>query len=315
MPLQRWGVSADGGFLANPSISEKFRHSAQPMMRFRQFVRPEPGFGKKKGDTLLFDRAGNASPAGRRISELEKMPEAGVTLSQGSLVVDEYGNSIPWTGKLETLSEFDVENIWLRALRDDAAKILDDAVGDEFKTTSVLYAPTGTDAAPTGTFDTAPPMGTAATRSIAAFDVKEIVDDLKSTRLAPFYDGENYMAVISVKFGRRLKDDPDWEDAAKYGDPDRLFSGEVGRYYGVRFVEETNSLANALGTTTFQGEAVFFGSDPVVEGIVVPLEMRAKIPTDYGRDKGLAWYFLGGWEITFSTAAAGEARITYVTST
>jgi len=52
-----------------------------------------------------------------------------------------------------------------------------------------------------------------------------------------------------------------------------------------------------------------------VEGIVTPLEMRAKIPTDYGRDKGLAWYFLGGWKITFATSNAGEAKVIYVTAT
>ena len=300
--------------LANPFISERFRYNAQPLMKFRQFVRPEPGFGKKKGDTLLFDRVGNVGIAGRKISELEKMPETSVAFTQGSLTVDEYGNSIPWTGKLESLSQFDVENIWLRTLRDDAAKTLDKQVGTEFKQANTKYTPTGTDAAPTAVF-TAGTIATAAARNIAAVDVKNIVDEMKATYLTPYYDGENYMALISVKFGRRLKDDPDWEDAAKYGDPERLFSGEIGRYYGVRFVEETNVLANVIGSSSFNGEAVFFGADPVVEGIVTPLEMRAKIPTDYGRDKGLAWYFLGGWKITFATSNAGEAKVIYVTAT
>jgi len=240
------------------------------------------------------------------------MPETQVTISQGSLVVNEFGNSIPWTGKLESLAEFDVENIWLRTLRDDAAKTLDKQVGDEFRTCKVKYTPT---AAATGVFDEDGTVSTAALRNIDTSDVKNIVDEMKSKYLVPMYDGENYMAVISVKFGRRVKDDADWEDAAKYGDPERLFSGEIGRYYGVRFVEETNVLANALGTTTFQGEAVFFGADAIIEGVVVPLEIRAKIPTDYGRDKGLAWYFMGGWELSFDTANAGEAKIIHVTST
>jgi hypothetical protein len=49
MAQQRWAVSADGGYLANPQLSKELRVAAQPLMRFRQFVRPEPGFGKKKG--------------------------------------------------------------------------------------------------------------------------------------------------------------------------------------------------------------------------------------------------------------------------
>jgi N4-gp56 family major capsid protein len=308
--MQRWAVSADGGFLAHPDLSQKLRYVAQPLMKLRQFVRAEPGFGRKKGDTLLFDRVSNVTIAGRRISELERMPESGVTISQGSLTVDEFGNSIAWTGRLEDLSEFDPENIWLRTLRDDAARTLDRHVAAEFRTTPVKAIPTGA-AATTFRED-----GTtvAATTSVTAAHVKDIVDEMKARWLVPFYDGENYMAVVSVKFGRRLKDDAAFDAAARYGDPERLFSGEIGRYYGVRFIEETHVLSNTLGTTTHQGEAIFFGADPVVEGIVVPLEMRAKIPTDYGRDKGLAWYFLGGWRITWPTAGAGEVKIVHVTS-
>ena len=314
MPQQQWQISADGGYLANPRISERLRFVTQPLMKFRQFVRPEPGFGKKKGDTLLFDRVSNVATAGGPISELENMPETNVTFTQGSLVVKEYGNSIPWSGKLEDLSEFDVENIWLRALRDDAAKTLDKQVAGQFVATNLTYVPTGTDSAPTDSFDSGG-VAHAAARNISTFDVKEIVDNMKSPYLVPFYDGENYMAIVSVKAGRRIKDDPDFEDAVKYGDPERLFTGEIGRYYGVRFVEETNYLSSTLGTQTFNGSAVFFGADPVIEGIVVPLEMRMKIPTDYGRDKGLAWYFLGGWQITWSTSNNGEVKVVYVTST
>ena len=258
--------------------------------------------------------------AGGSISELQNMPETFMAFTQGSLVVNEFGNSIPWTGKLEDLSEFDVENIWLRGLRDDAAKTLDKQVGQYFQgvqgTIKLIYTPTGTDAAPTATWDTDGANDEVAGRNVSTFDVKEIVDNMKSPYLVPFYDGENYIAIVSVKFGRRIKDDPDFEDAVKYGDPERLFTGEIGRYYGVRFIEETNVLANLLGATpsVYNGEAVFFGADAVIEGIVVPLEMRMKIPTDYGRDKGLAWYFMGGWTQTFQTANNGEVKIVRVWS-
>ena len=31
------------------------------------------------------------------------------------------------------------------------------------------------------------------------------------------------------------------------------------------------------------------------EGIAVPEQIRGKIPDDYGRKKGIAWYYLGGF--------------------
>jgi len=40
----------------------------------------------------------------------------------------------------------------------------------------------------------------------------------------------------------------------------------------------------------------------VAEAIAVPEEMRGKIPTDYGRSKGIAWYYLGGFGIVHTSA-------------
>jgi hypothetical protein len=33
--------------------------------------------------------------------------------------------------------------------------------------------------------------------------------------------------------------------------------------------------------------------DTVAEALVIPEEMRGAIPSDYGRSKGVAWYYLG----------------------
>ncbi len=308
--MQRWAVAAEGGYLAAPELSKQLRYAAQPLMRFRQYVRAIPGHGRKKGDTILFDRVSNVQTPGRRISELEKMPETGVTISQGSLVVDEYGNAVPFTGKLEDLSQFDVEDILMRTLRDDAAKTLDTQVGNTFRACRVVATPntSGTVFSETGS-----PGGTA-NKSVDSAFIKDVVDEMKAKYLVPPYDGENYIAIVSVKAARKIKDSTDFVEAAKFGDPERLFAGEIGRYYGVRFIEETNVLSGTLGTTSFNGEMIVFGQDPVVEGIVVPLELRAKVPTDYGRDKGLAWYYMGGWALTWDTAKPGEAKVVRVWS-
>lgn len=39
----------------------------------------------------------------------------------------------------------------------------------------------------------------------------------------------------------------------------------------------------------------FLGGDTVTEAVCVPEEIRAKIPGDYGRSRGIAWYYLGGF--------------------
>lgn len=320
MAGQLWGTANLGGNLSLGFLSKKLRNTAQPIMRGDQFARPEPGAGKHKGDTVYFiktsDLAGDTGASTVALSEGQTIPIDNVTVPRGSLTLNEYGRGVAFTGKLEALSEFEIERVVLQPLRNHSAKKLNFLAMNEFKSTYVIYAPTGTDAAPTGTFDTDGTMSTAATRHIQAFDVYEIVEYLEGTLYTPAHDGENFICLAHASFLRKLREDPDWETAASYGDPDRLFSGEIGRFHGVRFIKNVQGLASALGTTAYKGEAVFFGEDAVMKAEAIPLEVREKVPADFGRDKAMAWYWLGGYKIIWNaTAAAGEARIVYVSST
>lgn len=124
-------------------------------------------------------------------------------------------NSVPFTGKLETLAEFDVDNIITVALRNDESKVLDSAVAAQFKATQLKYTCIGT---ASGAFATRTD-GTATSTCTANFNVyhlKECVDKLK-TIFVPKYDGENYICLASINAVRGIKDHSDFTDAAKYG--------------------------------------------------------------------------------------------------
>ena len=54
-----------------------------------------------------------------------------------------------------------------------------------------------------------------------------------------------------------------------------VMNGEIGRYEGIRFVEQTN-IASESWTNSLSDAIYFFGDDAVAEGIVVPEEIRAK---------------------------------------
>lgn len=309
------GSSAQGGYLFSSKLSAKMRHAAQPLLKARQFTRQEPGFGLHKGQTLLFDRVGNISPSGGTINELSTMPEGAVTFGQGSLTVDEYGISLPWTGKLDALSEFDVGDVVQVSLKNDMAKTLDSATITELLTAQVCAIPTGTSGAPALTWDTDGTPSTAATRHIQGSDIIDLVETAKGTYYMPPYDGEFYVGLMSVGAMTMLRKDADVTDAAKYGEPDRLFTGEVGSYMGVRFVETSNStLPNTLGSGSYKGSFVVIGEDPIVEGVSIGEEFRQKIAWDYGRNPGLAWYAILGWSLTWDSNTAGEVRVIRGTS-
>jgi len=62
---------------------------------------------------------------------------------------------------------------------------------------------------------------------------------------------------------------------------------------------------NFNGTSWSNGKSDWiyvFGEDTVMEGVVIPEEIRAKIPTDYGRSKGVAYYALMGWGLVQTNA-------------
>jgi hypothetical protein len=90
-----------------------------------------------------------------------------------------------------------------------------------------------------------------------------------------------------------------------------ILNGEIGRYESTRFVEQTN-IAKMAFTNGLSNWAYFFGNDTVAEGVVVPEEMRGMIPTDYGRSRGIAWYYVGGFGIVQSAGRAGAHRATQV---
>jgi hypothetical protein len=87
----------------------------------------------------------------------------------------------------------------------------------------------------------------------------------------------------------------------------------------MRFIEQTNiphgrytsgnyasSSSFVTWTAALSDWIFFFGEDTVAEALVVPEEMRGKIPTDYGRAKGIAWYYLGGFALTQTQALQGR---------
>lgn len=323
--LQYWGGgdtgagSSVGGFLTNPRLSEQLRHALVPLMKFRQFVDIKEGFGLGVGAELKYDKISKVNTAGGTLIETNIMPEHNFTIGRGTIVLSEWGNAIPYTGKLDAISQFDVQNPIMRVLRDDMSQTLDKAACTEFKKTQRKYTCLTT---ATGTFYSVAANETLgsvlAKASPEAFHFKEVVDELKKRNI-PKFDGENYVCIASVNALRSLKDSTEWLDAAKYGDPERLFNGEAGRYYGCRFIEETNCLANTLGSsagTNALGEAVVFGAENVIEGVALPEEIRAKIPTDYGRSKGLAWYGILGFEKMWkATDTDQDDHIIHISST
>lgn len=308
MAGQLWGTDNLGGYMYSDELSDTLRQALQPMVRFRQHCDAKDAMnkGKNKGDTYNWNVYSDIQTQGTTLTEGNAMPESNFTITQGSLTVTEYGNSVPFTQKLDTLSKHSVEEVIDKVLKNDASKAFDLAAHAQFAASPLRVVASAAGAGAL-TFDT---DGTPTGNNAAALDkyhVKDIVDYLKERNI-PTYGSGDYFSIARPTTYRTLKNE--MEQLHQYVDQGfrMIMNGEIGRYEGVRFIEQTNIATQSnFATNGASDQAFFFGQDTVAEAIVVPEEVRGKIPTNYGLSKGIAWYYLGGFGLVHPVAA--DARI------
>ena len=305
MAGQVWQTSNLGGYMYSPNLSRKLRTALQPMVRFRQFCDAREAFGKGKGEAFNWNVFSDVATGGGALAETDVMPETNFTITQASLPVTEYGNSVPFTKKLNDLSEQPVTEIIHKVMKNDARKALDTAAYNQFNAALLRVTPTGGNdpqALDLNTVGVAPGTNNIAFGNLHA----KTVADLLAERDVPTFDGQNYMAIARPTTLRSFKDDLEAIHQYTGEGWQVIMNGEKGRYEGIRFCEQTN-IASQAWTNGQSDEIFFFGSDTVVEAISIPEEVRGKIPSDYGRSMGVAWYALLGYGIVHTTAA--QSRI------
>jgi N4-gp56 family major capsid protein len=309
------------------NLSKKLRMAVQPMVKFRQFcdVKDATQQGLHKGDTFHWNVYQNVATQGSSMTETATVPKTNFTITQGTLTITEYGNSVPFTSKLDNLSEHPVTEIINKVLKQDATKAFDIAAHAQFNATLLqMGVASGTASVDTVTNGTS-------TMTISVAIAKEhigIISNQFKERNIPPYTGEDYYAIAWPTTFSSLKDDLEAIQVYTAQGFQFIMNGEMGRYRNFRFVEQTNipkggavdsttwnawtGTADAWTNATVGGGtdwAFFMGEDTVAEAIAIPEEMRGKIPSDFGRSKGIAWYYLGGFGIVHNVAGAVQNRV------
>jgi N4-gp56 family major capsid protein len=315
MANHSWVADAPAGVYKNHDLSSKMRMAAIEDTKFMGFTKPEPGYGKKMGESITITRVSNVDvPTSDVLNENVRIPEDGISLSTQAITVSERGRAIPYTSLSIDLGHFDLENSIQMKLRDQLSLAMDITAAAAFKEGQVKAIPTGV---ATTVFDTDGTASSAATSNLNMYHVEQIRDYMFGTLNIRPFSGDDYVALISYKAKRGLMSDPKWVDWKKYTDPQAKYNGEVGRIENTRFVEvnHTSALSATQGTGSVLGEGVFFGQDPVVMAVVQDPELRAKESEDYGRSKGVAWYGIYGFgQVWKDSANSGEARVVHLTS-
>ena len=301
MAGQVWETNTLGGYMGSPLLSNKLRMAVQPLTRFRQFCDLKEALGYHKGDYFHWNVYSDVKTPGGELLENEIMPETNFDVTQGTLRITEFGNSVPYTGKLDDLSVHPVTEIINKVLKNDCRKMLDKAAYDEFNKTvlkAVGEAGGGINLTENGT------PSAVNSQELTKEHVKAIADTMEERNI-PTYDGENYICVSRPTTLRPLKNELEQLRMYTPEGYTQIMNGEKGRYEGIRFIQQTN-IASENWDSNKSDAAFFFGSDTVAEAITIPEEVRGKLAQDYGRSKGVAFYCLLGYGLSHTGRVEGN---------
>ena len=169
--------------------------------------------------------------------------------------VAQYGDYIVQSDVLELTS---IDNTILEAtklLGRQAGTKLDRVVRDVLiANTGVVYCPKVVDGVETEVTEAA---GLTEDCKLTVDVVSQVVAMLRAQN-APTIDGE-YVAIIHPYVAYDLMSDPAWIESHKYAQPENLYTGEIGKVAGVRFVQTTEAKISEGGvfSTLFLGEGAY----------------------------------------------------------
>ena len=230
-------------------------------------------FGQKRsiprnsGKRVEFRRYELFTPDTEALTLQEGVTPTGQSLAQSKVEaeVSQYGAFVEVSDLLD-LTAYD-------AVIADSAELLGEQLGTVVEwvtrdamcaTTSVQYA-NGKDKRSALTLDD----------KLTVDEVRKAVRILKKNKARPFYTGADgaarkphFVCICSPDATYDLQNDSLWQDVSKYSNAEQIYSGEIGRLFGVVFVESTEakiyeqSVCNAVKNNTTASVSFVLQNEP-----------------------------------------------------
>jgi N4-gp56 family major capsid protein len=211
--------------------------------------RPIP---KNGGKTINFRSFSPLAPATTALTEGVTPAGNSLTITEIEATLAQYGDFVEISDVLDLVAIDPVLDETADLLGEQSAQTLDIVCRDVLHTgTSVQYAAGRVNRAAITAADL-----------LTVNEVRKAVRTLKRSNVKTI-DGQNYIAIVEPGATYDLQSDTKWEEAAKYAGSTQIFSGEIGRLYGVRFIETSFAKkfagAGAAGIDVYS--TLIFGKD------------------------------------------------------
>lgn len=282
--------------------SREILFAAQPVLRFASIAKVQTDLMVTPGQTIKFLRY--APLTGKsEIAETATITPTTMSTSLVSISVQEHAKAVSVSELLLRTSAVDVLSNASTQLGQHYAQQRDRLLRDTLLTgANVIWAKSR--------------ANRAAITATDYFDVDLVRDaaELLATFKAPKIGGDAYICFVHPHQGRRLRSDAAWVNAANYGAPGQIFTGEIGRIEDVRFIETTmityvkkttqdiwadsadtgDNTAIAANAVADVYQAIVVGDYAIGLAEALPVEMRDNGTVDFGRTHNIAYYGIWG---------------------
>jgi N4-gp56 family major capsid protein len=306
-----WTFDAPTGTYRNFALSSEIRRQAIADVQFMKFMRAEQGYGKKRGESVTITRIMKL-PLATRVNEIDRLPSGRPAIETKTVTTSQWGFKIPMTEFETHLTHFNLMDPFQQALRDQISLTMDKMCADALRLTPVVYTPLSTG----GEFVTTGTAVSLSNRNLEVQDLRRIHDRLHGDLKCPKFKNGKYVAILSTRAARGLKNDPEYKDWLAFHTDQPLLTGQLmSNIEGFSIFEtnNTDSLSDLIGNSVTTGEAMFFGADAGGLVRIMDPEIRAGIPEELGTFREVGW--VGTTEAFLTWERPSLARVIRLGST
>ena len=185
---------------------------------------------KGKAKTVAFDKLSPLPKATQPLNEGVTPTGAAVNITRIKGEPEQFGNYVSYTDQLDFFAQYPSPEVlkYTDLLTENQLETFEHLDAMELATgLNVFYA------------------GTATSRDelsdvLTVKDIRRAVTSLKRNKVQPA-DGADYIAFIHPDVVYNIWNDEEWRQPHTYSDTKQLYDGEIGRLFGVRFIEDPDA--------------------------------------------------------------------------
>lgn len=289
-----------GANLVTQAYDRLVEFALRSVPSFRAVADKKPVSQTHAGSSVLFQLYNDLAVKTSTLTETSDVDAVAVPATTTvAVTLNEYGNSIISTRKLDLFSLADVEP----ALANIVAYNMNDSL--DLVVRGVLAGGTQVIREIAGAISTAAVTGVSATDTLKAKDIRYVVAKMRAANVVP-RRGSLYASYIHPEVSHDLRAETgtaSWRQPHEYVDPAGIYAGEIGTFEGVAFIESPrlpNSQAGAgSGTTqTRVYDTFIMGQQALAEAVAEePHTVIGPVTDKLMRLRPIGWYGVMGWNL------------------